>query len=113
MFQNPLKVPQNWWKILKFHKLFENFGFCRRRSESFLSGSLSRGECLDCTPELGSYSRDFAAALLAIGFWASRTALAEQWTLEREFTPAMSADERDSLYADWQRAVSRAQDWIQ
>ncbi len=50
---------------------------------------------------------------LAIGFWASRTALAEQWALEREFTPAMSADERNSLYADWQRAVSRAQDWIQ
>ena len=50
---------------------------------------------------------------LGVGFWASRAALAEQWTLEREFTPAMSTDERDSLYANWQRAVARAQDWVQ
>ena len=45
---------------------------------------------------------------LATGFWASQDEIASQWQLEREFEPAMSADQRESLYAGWQRAVERA-----
>ncbi len=45
---------------------------------------------------------------LASGFWDSQEAIAGQWQLEREFQPAMSADQRESLYAGWQRAVERA-----
>lgn len=48
---------------------------------------------------------------LATGFWTSQDEIARQWQLEREFDPAMSADQRDSLYAGWQRAVERARDW--
>lgn len=48
---------------------------------------------------------------LATGFWGSQDEIAGQWQLERTFEPAMSADQRDSLYAGWQRAVERARDW--
>ena len=48
---------------------------------------------------------------LATGFWKSQDQIARQWQLEREFTPAMSVDQRESLYAGWQRAVERARDW--
>ncbi len=48
---------------------------------------------------------------LATGFWTSQDEIAKQWQLEREFEPAMSADQRDSLYAGWQRAVERARAW--
>ena len=48
---------------------------------------------------------------LAAGFWTSQDEIAGQWQLEREFEPAMSADQRESLYAGWQRAVERARDW--
>ena len=48
---------------------------------------------------------------LAVGFWNSQDEIARQWRLERRFEPAMSADERESLYAGWGAAVERARDW--
>ena len=48
---------------------------------------------------------------LAVGFWNSQAEIAGQWQLERRFEPRMSADQRESLYAGWQRAVERARGW--
>lgn len=48
---------------------------------------------------------------LAAGFWGSQDEIAGQWQLERTFEPTMSADQREALYAGWQRAVERARDW--
>jgi glycerol kinase len=48
---------------------------------------------------------------LAVGFWPSTAALAEQWTVERTFEPRMAASEREALIAGWQRAVERAKGW--
>ncbi|MGQ9888178.1 MAG: glycerol kinase GlpK [Aggregatilineales bacterium] len=48
---------------------------------------------------------------LAVGFWPSRQAIEDQWTVERTFEPQMSAATRDALYAGWQRAVERARGW--
>jgi glycerol kinase len=42
---------------------------------------------------------------LAVGFWKSRAQIAEQWQVQREFTPRMDAMRRDMLYAGWKRAV--------
>ena len=50
---------------------------------------------------------------LATGFWSSQDEIAQQWQLERAFEPAMSADQRESLYAGWRRAVERARDWAE
>lgn len=50
---------------------------------------------------------------LAVGFWASQEEIRQQWKLERAFEPQMSADQRESLYANWKRAVERAQGWVQ
>ena len=50
---------------------------------------------------------------LATGFWSSQAEIAQQWQVERTFEPRMSADQRDSLYAGWQRAVERAKGWEQ
>ena len=50
---------------------------------------------------------------LAVGFWESQEELAQKWALERAFEPQMSEDQREQLYADWKRAVERAQGWAQ
>lgn len=50
---------------------------------------------------------------LAVQFWDSEADIAGQWQVEREFTPQMSDDQRDSLYAGWQKAVERAQAWAE
>jgi glycerol kinase len=50
---------------------------------------------------------------LAVGYWSSLEEIAAQWQVDAEFTPAMSHDRRDALYAGWQRAVGRARGWIE
>lgn len=50
---------------------------------------------------------------LAVGFWQSQAEVADQWAIDRTFEPHMSADQRESLYANWKRAVERAQHWEQ
>ncbi len=48
---------------------------------------------------------------LAVGAWKSTDEIAGLWALEAEYTPRMSADQRESLYHDWKRAAERARGW--
>lgn len=50
---------------------------------------------------------------LAVDFWSGQDELTSQWAVDATFEPHMSKDQRDSLYAGWQRAVERAQHWEQ
>jgi glycerol kinase len=50
---------------------------------------------------------------LAVGFWNDTAEVAEQWAIDRTFEPQMSADQRESLYAGWKRAVDRSLGWEQ
>jgi glycerol kinase len=51
------------------------------------------------------------AAGLAVGFWSSTDEIRDNWAADREWQPAMAADERDALYADWRKAVTKTFDW--
>lgn len=56
------------------------------------------------------------AAFLAgrgAGVWGSDEELARLWKLERQFEPARSRDEADSLQSEWRRAVQRSLLWAQ
>jgi glycerol kinase len=48
---------------------------------------------------------------LAVSYWSGLGEIATQWRVDAEFSPTISADQRDALYAGWQRAVQRARDW--
>ena len=48
---------------------------------------------------------------LATGVWRSLDELRARHAVARRLEPAMSADQRDGLYAGWQRAVERAKGW--
>jgi glycerol kinase len=50
---------------------------------------------------------------LATGVWSSVDDLDRVWTLERQFDPMMSQDERDQRYGRWQEAVRRSQAWAE
>ena len=45
---------------------------------------------------------------LAVGFWNDQADITRHWTLDREFTPRMTANRRETLYAGWKRAVERS-----
>ncbi|NOY30009.1 MAG: glycerol kinase GlpK [Planctomycetes bacterium] len=48
---------------------------------------------------------------LAAGVWPSRERIALQWSVERQFEPAMSSDQAGQWRAQWQRAVERSLGW--
>ena len=48
---------------------------------------------------------------LAVGFWRDEEEIASKWQLDRRFEPRMSEDQRESLYAGWQKAVKRVSGW--
>jgi glycerol kinase len=54
-----------------------------------------------------------AAALagLAVGFWRDPSELEAATGEVTEFTPTLSDDRREALYADFKRAVERSRDW--
>ncbi|HET6877100.1 MAG TPA: glycerol kinase GlpK [Jatrophihabitans sp.] len=51
------------------------------------------------------------AAGLAVGFWSSTDEIRDRWQADRQWEPTMAADERDTLYAEWSKAVTRTLDW--
>jgi len=54
-----------------------------------------------------------AAALagLAVGFWSDVGDIESAAGERTRFEPSLAADRRESLYADWRRAVERSRDW--
>ena len=48
---------------------------------------------------------------LAVGFWKSTAELSDKFSVDREFAPSLPAEQREQLYAGWQKAVTRAQHW--
>ncbi len=48
---------------------------------------------------------------LAVNFWTDRNQIAQNWNIDRTFTPQMSQEKREQLYTDWSRAIERAKAW--
>lgn len=51
------------------------------------------------------------AAGLAVGYWANPAELRTNWSESKRWEPQMSSDQRDSLYAQWNKAVQRTLNW--
>ncbi len=58
-------------------------------------------------PETTALGSAFLAGL-ATGYWSSPAEVQAFWRAERTFEPNMPASQRDSLWAGWQRAVSKS-----
>ena len=52
------------------------------------------------------------AAGLAVGFWKDLDDLRANWRMDKRWEPRWSADQRDAAYARWEKAVTRAFDWV-
>lgn len=48
---------------------------------------------------------------LAVGYWRDAETLAARWEVDRVFEPTLSADRRETVRAQWRRAVERAKGW--
>jgi glycerol kinase len=63
-------------------------------------------------PEVAETTALGAAYLagVGVGLWTIDH-VAQSWRERRRYEPAMSADEREALLADWHRALERARGW--
>ena len=52
------------------------------------------------------------AAGLAVGYWSSPSEVTANWGEDRRWSPRMDATERDRLYRQWCKAVTRTLDWV-
>ncbi|GGS25031.1 glycerol kinase GlpK [Actinokineospora fastidiosa] len=52
------------------------------------------------------------AAGLAVGFWESEDDIRSNWAQDKEWTPALSEDQRERTYRKWKKAVTRTFDWV-
>ena len=48
---------------------------------------------------------------LAVGYWSGLQDITTNWALEREFSPAMTGEERQRLHTRWKKAVARSLAW--
>jgi glycerol kinase len=64
-------------------------------------------------PEISETTAQGAAHLagLAVGFWDNQQKLSGQRRLAARYEPKIPRSEANKLYAGWQRAMERAQDW--
>ena len=52
------------------------------------------------------------AAGLAAGVWGCTEELDANWSLDKEWAPAMEGAKREELYAGWKKAITRTFDWV-
>jgi glycerol kinase len=52
------------------------------------------------------------AAGIAIGYWESEHDVIATWNEDKRWTPKMARLERDQLYRNWKKAVTKTMGWV-
>ncbi|ROS76658.1 glycerol kinase GlpK [Cellulomonas sp. PhB143] len=52
------------------------------------------------------------AAGIAVGFWDGEQDVIDNWNEGKRWTPSMDDDERERLYRNWKKAVTKTMDWV-
>ena len=48
---------------------------------------------------------------LAVGYWKNQADIAQQWQVDKRFTPAMKQAARKQIAAGWVKALGRSKRW--
>jgi len=52
------------------------------------------------------------AAGIAVGFWSGEQDVVANWAEDKRWVPQMDATERERLYRNWKKAVTKTFDWV-
>jgi glycerol kinase len=63
-------------------------------------------------PETTALGAAYAAGL-ASGFWKDLQQIRQNWKADRQWEPRWSADQRESTYRGWMKAVERTLNWVE
>jgi glycerol kinase len=53
------------------------------------------------------------AAGLAVGFWKNTDEMRANWGKDKEWDASMDSGQREKLFAEWKKAVTRTFDWVE
>ena len=67
-----------------------------------------RPKCVEPTAMGAAY-----LAGLAVGYWKNTDEILNNWSIDRTFSPELSADERQARISGWKKAVSCSFGWLQ
>jgi glycerol kinase len=52
------------------------------------------------------------AAGIAVGFWQGEQDVIDNWAEDKRWSPSMESDERERLYRNWKKAVTKTFEWV-
>ncbi|MFT8396275.1 glycerol kinase GlpK [Propionibacterium sp.] len=52
------------------------------------------------------------AAGIAVGYWSSEQDVVDNWAEDKSWRPVMADSERDRLFRNWKKAVTKTFDWV-
>jgi len=78
----------------------------------FQSDILNREVVRPMVPETTALGAAYAAGL-AVGFYQGTDELLANWKADRTWEPAFAEAERERLYKEWKKAVTRSFDWVE
>jgi glycerol kinase len=78
----------------------------------FQSDILNREVVRPMVPETTALGAAYAAGL-AVGFYRGTDELLANWKADRTWKPALAEQERERLYREWKKAVTRSFDWVE
>ncbi len=62
-------------------------------------------------PETTALGAAYAAGI-AVGYWSGESDVVANWAEDKRWEPAQDSTERDRLYRNWKKAVTKTFDWV-
>lgn len=81
--------------------------FLMQFQADILDAQVVRPSCIETTALGAAY-----LAGLAAGFWENAEQIEKNWQKEREFTPQMGENKRETLLKDWHKSVDCVRNWL-
>lgn len=82
--------------------------FLMQFQADILGTEVLRPKCIETTSLGAAY-----LAGLAVGYWKDKKEIANNWAIDKTFTPTISAAASASLLEGWYKAVDRSRDWVE
>ena len=81
-------------------------GYLMQTQADIINAPVMRPSCVESTAMGAAF-----LAGLAVGVWSGTDEIEKNWTLDREFLPSITQDERERRVRGWNRAVKCAYSW--
>ena len=80
--------------------------FLMQVQSDIISAPVLRPRCVETTAMGAAY-----LAGLAVGYWANKEEVLENWAIDQTFDPGIAQEKRDAMVSGWNKAVKYAYGW--